>query len=362
MNEVSERSLRVLHEIVRNYVISGEPVASKMIAEGSGLGVSAATIRNDMVLLEQEELIEAPHTSSGRVPTDKGYRLYVDTLSNLLPLSGAQKSAIDRFLRESNTLDETMAKTVQLLSQLTHQAAIVQYPAEGKIFVRHIELVAQGVDRLLSILITENGTVLQQMIHTDEALPPRQRIAELQFMLASAISGCEADLAYERIMILVSCVRSRSSENVQKVHALGIAPLLVKHPAEQAIFLHILESVAQQLKITKPRKITVGGIANLSDTDYIFTGLSQVLEALEEQIVLVRLFNELAQQNRNLSALIGRENSAYGLESATLIADRYTGEESDAAYLGVIGPTRMDYAKNFAAVHAVAHYLKKMFE
>src|SRR5574338_959034 len=103
---VSERSLAVLHAIVGDYVSSNEPVGSKTIVERHRFGVSAATIRNDMALLEEEELIVAPHTSSGRVPTDKGYRLYVDTLAKIRPLSAAQKTAIERFLGESRDLDD----------------------------------------------------------------------------------------------------------------------------------------------------------------------------------------------------------------------------------------------------------------
>src|SRR5690606_6406612 len=116
---VSERSLAVLHAIVSDFVVSNEPVGSKSIVERHSFGVSAATIRNDMALLEEDELIEQTHTSSGRVPTDKGYRLYVDTLAKLRPLTTAQRTAIERFLGESSDLDDVMSRTVRLLSQLT---------------------------------------------------------------------------------------------------------------------------------------------------------------------------------------------------------------------------------------------------
>src|ERR1700712_1285489 len=126
---VSERSLDVLRVIVQDYVASREPVGSKSIVERHSFGVSAATIRNDMALLEEEELITAPHTSSGRIPTDKGYRLFVDQLADLRPLTPAQRQAIESFLGASADLDDVLGRTVRLLSQLTYQVALVQYPS-----------------------------------------------------------------------------------------------------------------------------------------------------------------------------------------------------------------------------------------
>jgi heat-inducible transcriptional repressor len=139
---VSERSLEVLRVIVQDYVASREPVGSKSIVDRHSFGVSAATIRNDMALLEEEELIVAPHTSSGRIPTDKGYRLFVDHLASLKPLSAAQRQAIETFLATSVDIDEVLVGTVRLLSQLTQQVALVQYPSLSQAKIRHVEIVA----------------------------------------------------------------------------------------------------------------------------------------------------------------------------------------------------------------------------
>ena len=141
---VSERGLDVLRVIVKDYVASREPVGSKSIVDRHAFGVSAATIRNDMALLEEEDLIVAPHTSSGRIPTDKGYRVFVDHLADLRPLSQAQRHAIETFLGASADMDEVLIRTVRLLSQLTHQVALVQYPSVAHARVRHIELVPLG--------------------------------------------------------------------------------------------------------------------------------------------------------------------------------------------------------------------------
>jgi heat-inducible transcriptional repressor len=139
---VSEpRKLEVLRAIVEDYVHSREPVGSKALVERHHLGVSSATIRNDMAALEDEGLITAPHTSAGRIPTDKGYRLFVDQISAVKPLSPAERRAIQSLLEGSDDLDDVLERTVRLLSQLTNQVAVVQYPHLSRALVRHIEFV-----------------------------------------------------------------------------------------------------------------------------------------------------------------------------------------------------------------------------
>ncbi len=160
---VSERGLQVLRAIVQDYVDTREPVGSKAIVERHAFGVSAATIRNDMALLEDEELIAAPHTSSGRVPTDKGYRVFVDHLSELRPLTAAQRTAISSFLEGPADLDDVLVRTVRALTQLTGQVAIVQYPSFARAHVSHVELVQLGGGRMLVIVVTDTGRVSQRM-------------------------------------------------------------------------------------------------------------------------------------------------------------------------------------------------------
>ena len=185
---VSDRGLEVLRVIVQDYVASREPVGSKSIVDRHSFGVSAATIRNDMALLEDEELITAPHTSSGRVPTDKGYRVFVDQLADLRPLSSAQRQAIESFLGNSADLDDVLARTVRLLSQLTHQVAVVQYPSLTTARVRHIELVTLAPTRLMTVLITDSGRVEQRQFDVGTALDD-VLAGELRAKLNVALGG-----------------------------------------------------------------------------------------------------------------------------------------------------------------------------
>ena len=161
---VEDRRLAVLRAIVEDYVSTEEPVGSKALVDRHQLGVSPATVRNDMAVLEEEGFITQPHTSAGRVPTDKGYRLFVDRLTTVKPMSAAEKRAIASFLDGAVDLDDVVTRSVRLLSQLTRQVAVVQYPTLSRSTVRHVEVVALAPSRLLVVLILSTGRVEQRLV------------------------------------------------------------------------------------------------------------------------------------------------------------------------------------------------------
>src|SRR6187200_3346415 len=175
MGSADDRRFEVLRAIVADFVATKEPVGSKAIVERHNLGVSSATVRNDMAALEEEGYIAQPHTSAGRIPTDKGYRLFVDRLTTLKPMSTPEKRAIASFLDGAVDLDDVVTRSVRLLSQLTRQVAVVQYPTLSRSTVRHVEVVALAPSRLLVVLILSTGRVEQRLVELsvgldDEAL------------------------------------------------------------------------------------------------------------------------------------------------------------------------------------------------
>ncbi len=165
-----ERRFAVLRAIVADYVSTQEPVGSKMIVDRHNLGVSSATVRNDMAVLEEDGLIAQPHTSAGRVPTDKGYRLFVDRLAQVKPLSAAERRAVQAFLDGAVDLDDVLRRSVRLLAQLTRQVAVVQYPTLTRSTVRHCEVVALTPARLMLVLITDSGRVDQRVVDLGQVL------------------------------------------------------------------------------------------------------------------------------------------------------------------------------------------------
>ncbi len=341
---VSQRGLDVLRVIVQDYVASREPVGSKSIVERHRFGVSAATIRNDMALLEDEELIAAPHTSSGRVPTDKGYRVFVDHLADLRPLSGAQRQAIETFMGASVDLDDVLARTVRLLSQLTHQVALVQYPSLSTSHVRHVELVPLSDTRLMTVFITDSGRVEQRII--DVAAPVDEVfLGELRSKLNTAIVGLGLQDAAAQLTSFADAFPA-----ARRPHVTAITSALV-----------------EQVLANRQDKLLMAGTANLARTEEDFSGsIYPVLEAIEEQVTLLKLFSEMEADHNGVSVSIGRENSGFGLGESTALSETsvltsgYTTSGGSLAKLGVLGPTRMDYSNNMAAVRAVARYLSRL--
>ncbi|MEY4434811.1 MAG: hypothetical protein RIR16_851 [Actinomycetota bacterium] len=334
---IPNRSLEVLRAIVQDYVSLREPVGSKSLVERHQFGVSAATIRNDMALLEEEELIHAPHTSAGRVPTDKGYRLFVDRLNEVKPLSGAERQAIEAFMLGSVDLDELLNKTVRLLSTLTNQVAVVQYPTLGKASVKHIELVEISDIRLLLILITDSGRIQQHVVEFSEPFAVGF-VNELQNRINSNLSGLQLSLVATRLEVVKSEFPASVADSLD--------------PLFDAL-MSLVDSNTQE-------KLLLAGTANLVRSGQDFEGnLSPVLDAIEEQVILLKLISEMNTDANGLSLLIGKETGFDSFASTSAVFSGYENQGAEIAKIGVIGPTRMDYAQNIAAVSAVARYLSK---
>ena len=188
MTSTDDRRFDVLRAIVTDYVATQEPIGSKALVERHQLGVSSATVRNDMAVLEAEGYIAQPHTSSGRVPTDKGYRLFVDRISEVKPLSKAERRAIMSVLDSSVDLDDVLRRSVRLLAELTRQVAVIQYPVLSTATVRHVELVALTPSRLLLVVITDSGRVEQRMVALSRDVSDDD-VVTLRDIFAGALDG-----------------------------------------------------------------------------------------------------------------------------------------------------------------------------
>jgi heat-inducible transcriptional repressor len=330
---MDERKLEVLRAIITDYVSSQEPVGSKALVERHDLGVSPATVRNDMAALEEEGYITQPHTSAGRIPTDKGYRLFVDRLGSVKPLSVAEQRAIQTFLSGALDLDDVLHRTVRLLAQVTQQVAIVQYPTLSHSTVRHVEVVSLSARRMLMILITSTGRVEQRSLELPEH--DEATLADLRAVLNNVAVGQASSVAAARLSTLVD-------ELPPSLSAIGQAAI--------ATLLEMLSSEASS-------RMVVGGVPNLTRYGAEFeTTVKPVLEALEEQVVLLKLLGE-ANLGDAVTVRIGQENPYKQLQSTSVVASGYGSQLDIFATLGVVGPTRMDYPSTMASVRAVARYV-----
>jgi heat-inducible transcriptional repressor len=328
----STRRLEILRAIVDEYVATQEPVGSKAIADKSALGISPATIRNEMAVLEEEGLITHPHTSAGRIPTDLGYRVFVDKLATVKPLSSAERRAIETFLEGALDLDDVVMRTVRLLADVTKQVAVVQYPSMVKSRVRHVELVALTPSRIMMILITDSGRVEQRVLEMTGDLPDAF-IASLRTQINNAISGQRLPDVADRISGIMESYSTRERKDVAIVIS-TIIEMAMERPEE---------------------KVVLAGTANLARFREDFsTTIHPVLEALEEQVVLLRL---LGDANETVKVRIGQEQNESNLRTTSLVTVGYGDESAPLGALGVIGPTRMDYAGSMSAVSAVARYV-----
>ena len=331
---LDERKLAVLRAIVEDFVLTHEPVASRALAESSGLKVSPATIRNDMAVLEEDGYITQPHTSAGRIPTDKGYRLFVDRLSTVKPLSAAERRAISRFLEGAVDLDDVVHRTVRLLAQLTGAAAMVQYPTLNRSSVRHVELVPLLDRRALLVLITDTGRVEQRVVDLAQQSSAEQ-LDELRRQVNTRVGGREVTEAASELTSLAE----------------SVTPDL--RPTAESVARVLSETLAAE---ASTGRFATGGAANLARTRDFAGQVRPVLEALEEEVVLLRLFDEL-DKPAQVHVRIGEENEVDRLRSASVISIGYGPGAHVLGGIGVVGPTAMDYPSTIAAVRAVARYV-----
>jgi heat-inducible transcriptional repressor len=330
---LDDRKLSVLRAIVDEFVTSHEPVGSKSIAQRHVLGVSPATIRNDMAALEEGGYIHAPHTSAGRIPTDKGYRMFVDQLAAVKPLSAAERSAIDRFLADAIDLDDVMIRTTKLLAQLTQQVAIVQYPSLRLSTVRHVELVAVSTNRVMLVIIVDTGRVEQRVVEVAQDLSSSD-LEDLKNRINAAVAG----KIFNEVPNALEQISNQVPDHLLAVNAVLVACLL--------------ESLVEKAE----DRVVVTGAANLARHESV-AQMAPILEAIEENVVLLKLLGEAAS---DLQVTIGSENQLAALNTATVVSAGYGSQDRSIARLAVVGPTHMNYSTSIASVSAVARYVGKI--
>lgn len=337
MTTTDDRRFEILRAIVTDYVDTQEPVGSKALVERHQLGVSSATVRNDMAVLEAEGYIAQPHTSSGRVPTDKGYRMFVDRISEIKPLSAAERRAILSVLDSGVDLDDVLRRSVKLLAQLTRQVAVIQYPVLSLATVRHLEVVTLSPSRLLLVVITDTGRVEQRMavLSSDLAEDDHTRLRD---MFSAALHGKRLEDASAAVAELANDAPRDIRDAV-----ISIATVLVETLVERG-----------------DDRLVLGGTPNLarSAADFapVVGGMDTVLDALEEQVVVLKLLTT-TQRIGGVTVQIGEETQTENLRGTSVVSTGYGASGTVFGGVGVLGPTRMDYPGTIASVAAVAKYV-----
>lgn len=336
------RRMLVLRAVVEDYIKSQEPVGSSTITRDYDLGVSSATIRNDMAMLEEEGYLEQPHTSAGRVPTEKGYRYFVDRLATLVPLSEAQRRGINGFLSGSVSLKDTLQRAARLLAEITGQVAVVSAPSLSKASLRHVELVPVSLSTLLAVVITDTGSVAQHGLGV-KAMPAADEIARLATTVNAQCSGKSLQAASEVVRSLGSKAEYREVDAVADALADAFEMMALDERANE-LYLAGTSRLAHQRSVAD---------------------LTPLFDALEEQVVLMKLMSNLSEEVNasGVGVAIGSESHNPALLHASVVtsgygqSDTHDGGLAPLAFVGSIGPTHMDYAATMSAVRAVARYL-----
>jgi heat-inducible transcriptional repressor len=332
-DELDERKLRVLRAIVAEYVSGGEPVGSKRVVEATELGVSAATVRNEMAALEELGYIRQPHTSAGRVPTDKGYRRFVDDLVEAAAVDGPRRELIGELLGSARDVEDLLARTTTVLTQLTRLVSLVIAPAMDASRLKLVELVGLTPATALLLLVADTGRVDKRLVE---------------------LPAGTTDHDLERVRtVLGDQVRGQAIRDVPAT----LTTLVDDAPPELRELVRALaDAVATDLTEDTVHHVFVGGQAALAgEASFERDQLSRVLQLLEERATLARLLSETTADDEP-TVRIGGENEVEDLRSTSLVAQRY--RLVTAGSLGVLGPTRMDYASVLATVRAVADQLQ----
>jgi heat-inducible transcriptional repressor len=336
MGSADDRRFEVLRAIVADFVATKEPIGSKALVDRHNLGVSSATVRNDMAVLEAEGYITQPHTSSGRVPTEKGYREFVNRIDDVKPLSSPERRAILQFLESGVDLDDVLRRAVKLLAQLTRQVAIVQYPTLSTSTVRHLEIVSITPARLLMVVITDSGRVDQRVVELGDTIDDHQ-LSQLRELLGQALEGKRLAAASAAVADLAARLDGSGGLG----DAVGRSATV------------LLESLVEH----NEERLLMGGTANLTRNTADFGGsLRSILEALEEQVVVLRLL-AAQQEAGKVTVRIGHETEAEQMVGTSVVTTTYGSSGTVFGGMGVLGPTRMDYPGTIANVAAVAMYI-----
>jgi heat-inducible transcriptional repressor len=328
---LDERKAAILRAVVEEYIETAQPVGSARIAKATEVEVSPATVRNEMVLLERDGYLTQPHTSAGRIPTDKGYRFFVDHLTTPGRLQPAQRQRVQEFFATTHgALEQMLHDTSRLLSGLTSYASVVIGPAHEATTIRSAQLVGLGPRVALLVLVLSNGAVEKRSVEMDDD------IGEERFGAATA--HLSAQLVGQTLSATAPLPRT-GDDATDKVVALAVASLAGTHDDLDNVF--------------------VGGTALMARAFDAVETVRQVLAILEQQYVVVTLLKDVL--DRGLSVAIGQEVGLEPLANCAVVVAPYEVEGETAGTIGVVGPTRMKYPQALAAVAHVSQRLGRHF-
>lgn len=339
--ELDERKAKILHAIIRNYLDTGEPVGSRTISKYSGLNLSSATIRNEMSDLEELGFIVQPHTSAGRIPTDKGYRLYVD---RILEEKDREVAEIKELMVEkADKMELILKQVVRLLATNTNYATMISSPRYQRNKLKFIQLSQVDEEHILAVVVVEGNMIKNKIIESCQPLDS-ETLLKLNILLNSNLNGLSID---EINLSVISQIKEKAGIHSDIVNS-------------------VLDAVAETIKSDEDLEIYTSGATNifkypeLSDSEKA----SELISALEEKQQLVNLVTEsLSDDKENgIQVYIGNETQIQTMKDCSVVTATYELDEGVKGTIGIIGPKRMDYEKVLDTLKILMKQLDGIFK
>lgn len=322
MHDLDDRKIKILHAIIQNYLETGEPVGSRTISKYTDLNLSSATIRNEMSDLEELGYIVQPHTSAGRIPSDLGYRFYVD---NLMAQKEKEVTEIKEFMIErTEKMEQVLKQVVKLLANNTHYATMITTPSYHRNKVKFIQLSQVDNEQILAVIVTEGNIVKNKMIPVNEALD-NETMLKLNILLNTSLNGL----------------------SLEEINLAAITRLKEQAGIHSNLVCDVLDAVAASIQEEEDLQIYTSGTTNifkypeLSDSQKA----SELLTAFEEKQQLVSLVNQTLanEEETGIQVYIGNESPVATMKDCSVVTATYELGEGMQGTIGIIGPKRMDY-------------------
>lgn len=329
---LDERKATILRAVVTEYIETAQPVGSGHVASSAEVNVSSATVRNDMAALEAEGYLAQPHTSAGRIPTEKGYRFFVDQLGGPGKLGVNESQQVRTFFsRAHGEMEQMLSDTSRLLSSLTHYAAVVVGPQYEVATIKSVQLVGLSPRLVLAVLVLSSGAIEKHSIELS---------ADADDLIVNAAAVRLSTLIVGQTLASASSIDSQSldlgeSADVSTILRAALAVLGGEHRHDDQVF--------------------IGGTSDMVASFDAVRTVSEILRILEQQLVVVSLLEDVL--DRGLSVAIGRETGNEALADCSIVVAPYLVDGETAGSIGVLGPTRMHYDQALSAVAVVANRL-----
>lgn len=335
---LEDRKQKILQIVIHHYIRTAKPVGSQTIIEHYDFDLSSATIRNILSSLEKEGYLTHPHTSSGRVPTDKGYRFYVDRLMQLQQLTHAEEERIEQeYESQRLELDRVMQETSRMLSLLSHYTGFVLSPSLADERIKRLELLKIDRDKILAVIVTESGQVRNKIMVFDEEVSDKE-LAGVNRLINKNITGLN--------------IRDIGKELFDQLY---------REKAKQIKYLNLLDKMLHQaFDLERAGELYLEGTSNILEQPEFgnYEQIRNIFKVIDEKKMLCELLEQKIE-NQGVRVLIGQENSCRDLQECSIVTSTYKAGDKTMGALGIIGPKRMEYSKMIALVDYFSKLIDK---